>query len=115
MLGIRAVIAESFERIHRANLVLMGVLPIELIPPSTAAGLAIDALSRITIEVAGGRIEPRAQVDIVIEHPRLGRSVAQAKVRVDTEQEAAYFAQGGVLPFVLGKAIGVKQQEGNVP
>jgi aconitate hydratase len=113
MLGIRAVIAESFERIHRANLVLMGVLPIELDPETKSVDLAIDAESRISIEIADGRIEPRVQVDIVIEHPRRGRTVAKAKVRVDTVQEAAYFAQGGVLPFVLGKAVGATEQEGN--
>jgi aconitate hydratase len=110
MLGVRAVIAQSFERIHRANLALMGVLPIELVsPPAT---LAVDIESRITIEIDGARIEPRALVDVVIEHPRHGRTVVQGRIRIDTEQEAAYFAQGGVLPFVLGKATGATQRQG---
>jgi aconitase A len=54
-------------------------------------------------------------VDIVIEHPRHGRMVVQGRVRIDTEQEAAYFAKGGVLPFVLGKATGATQPQGGRP
>ena len=100
-LGIRAVIAESFERIHRANLALMGVLPLQLLDASKD-DLGIGAQSRISIELPI-RLEPRQTVEIAVEHKVLGRRVVKALARIDTAQEADYFALGGVLPAVMNK------------
>jgi aconitate hydratase len=101
MLGVRAVLADSFERIHRANLVLMGVVPIEFVAPASRAALNIDAESTISIDLPVDRIEPRMTVDIRIDHPDHEPQLLQGLVRVDTAQEAMYLANGGVLPTVL--------------
>ena len=71
MLGVRAVLADSFERIHRANLVLMGVVPIEFVSPASRATLNIDADSRISIDLPPDRIEARTMVEIQIDHPEV--------------------------------------------
>jgi aconitate hydratase len=106
-LGVRAVIAESFERIHRANLVLMGVLPLQLLAPVATAQLAIDARSRITITLPEA-LAPRQSVDIIIDHPGQARRIVPALARIDTAQEVNYFLQGGVLPAVMKKIAGAK-------
>ncbi|CDR13204.1 aconitate hydratase AcnA [Streptomyces iranensis] len=101
MLGVRAVLARSFERIHRANLVLMGVVPVEL--PEDPGPL--DADTRITVDLPTGPVPVQAHVEVHFDHPRYGRHTAAALVRVDTAQESAYLAQGGVLRAVLNKLI----------
>ena len=109
-LGVRAVIAESFERIHRANLVLMGVLPLQLAAPATKASLAIDARSRITINLPE-TIAPRQTIEIAIDHPVLGRKAVVALARIDTAVEVNYFLQGGVLPAVMKKMAGAEARQ----
>jgi aconitate hydratase len=101
-LGVKAVLAESFERIHRANLVLMGVLPLQLIAPATKMSLCIDARSRITIKLPQDMV-PRQRVEIAIEHPVRGQQSVLALARIDTAQEMNYFVQGGVLPAVMNQ------------
>ena len=101
-LGVRAVIAESFERIHRANLVLMGVLPLQLVAPATKASLAINGRSRISFALPENLL-PRQIVEIAIDHPAHGRRTVEALARIDTAQELDYFLQGGVLPAVMKK------------
>ena len=102
MLGIRAVLAESFERIHRANLVLMGVLPLQFEKGDNRLSLGITAESRITIHIPEAGLTPRQLVDVTIGDGRGIRRV-QLRSRVDTALDAEYFAAGGVLPFVLHK------------
>jgi len=104
-LGVKAVLAESFERIHRANLVLMGVLPLQLIAPATKMSLGIDARSRITIKLPQDAA-PRQIVGVLIEHPTRGRQNMRALARIDTAQEMNYFVRGGVLPAVMNKPTG---------
>jgi aconitate hydratase len=104
-LGIKAVLAESFERIHRANLVLMGVLPLQLAAPATKNSLCVDARSRMTVKLPQDPA-PRQIVDIVIEHPAQVRQSIQALSRIDTVQEMNYFVQGGVLPAVMNELAG---------
>jgi aconitate hydratase len=101
LLGVRAVIAESFERIHRSNLVGMGVLPLEFPPEQDAAGLGLTGREVFHIEGAGEAIagSRRARVRAVAEDG--SERSFQALVRVDTPQEAEYFRNGGILPFVL--------------
>ena len=105
VLGIRAVIAESFERIHRANLVLMGVLPIELPPATTRADLKIDSESTVTIAFPAGGFIPQQQVQVFVDHPRHGRRDISTRVRIDTAEEARYFADGGILNSVLRRIV----------
>jgi aconitate hydratase len=104
LLGVRAVIAESFERIHRSNLVGMGVLPLVFTPNENAASLGLDGSETYTISGIDG-IGPRQQLTVVAEKPD-GRQVSfKVIARLDTEVEVAYFNNGGILPYVLRKII----------
>jgi aconitate hydratase len=95
------VIAESFERIHRSNLVGMGVLPLEFLPDQSAARLGLTGRESYAIE---GVCEPlassrRARVRAVADEGDERRF--EVVVRVDTPQEAEYYRNGGILPYVL--------------
>jgi aconitate hydratase len=99
LLGVRAVIAESFERIHRANLVGMGVLPLQFLPGESAASLGLSGEELISIEGVGGLLEPG-------ERPSLATVTAdgasfQTRVRIDTPMEVEYYRHGGILQYVL--------------
>jgi aconitate hydratase len=106
LLGVRAVIAESFERIHRSNLVGMGVLPLEFLPEENVKSLGLTGAEVFHMEgvveaVAGsGRARVRAVAADGAE-----RSF-EVKVRVDTPQEAEYYRSGGILPYVLRQLAG---------
>ncbi len=102
LLGVKAVIAESFERIHRTNLVGMGVLPLEFPPGQNAASLGLTGREVFHIEgiervLEGGTRQ--ATIGAVKEDGR--DTVFQVTVRVDTPQEAEYYRNGGILPYVL--------------
>jgi aconitate hydratase len=102
LLGVRAVIAESFERIHRSNLVGMGVLPLQFANGETAASLGLDGTETFAIaDVAG--IKPRQDVEVTVtEHDGSVRTIV-ARCRIDTFNELEYFHAGGILPYVLRK------------
>jgi aconitate hydratase len=101
LLGVKAVIAESFERIHRSNLVNMGVLPLEFKAGESAAALALSG--RETFELVGSGVALRPRGDVIV------RAVAEngstrtftATVRIDTPEELTAFSHGGILPYVL--------------
>ena len=100
LLGVRAVIASGFERIHRSNLVGMGVLPCELPEAVSAQTLGLDGTERFALTL-DGPLQPRQSARLAIER-RDGRTEAvPLLVRIDTPIEAAYFAAGGILPYVL--------------
>ncbi|HVW08930.1 MAG TPA: aconitate hydratase AcnA [Bryobacteraceae bacterium] len=96
LLGVKAVIAESFERIHRTNLVGMGVLPLQFAPGENAASLGLTG--KEVFEITGVRegVENGARVKV-----KAGHIEFEAIPRVDTPQEAEYFRNGGILPYVL--------------
>lgn len=101
--GVRAVIAESFERIHRSNLIGMGILPLQFAAGDSAQALGLDGTEVFDIEpvdCTGGLPEPR---DARVVARRSDGSVTEfmTTVRIDTPTEGAYFAHGGILPFVL--------------
>jgi len=108
LLGVRAVVAESFERIHRSNLIGMGVLPLEFPEGKTAASLGLDGTSSLTIRgisaFSSGR-HPRVLTVTATRPDRHGSSPVlvqfEARVRIDTPGEAEYFRHGGILPYVL--------------
>ena len=99
LLGVKAVIVESFERIHRSNLVGMGVLPLTFLPGENAASLGLTGHEVYSIE---GLDEGNAS-HVTVRAMRDDGSVTefQAKVRLDTPQEIDYFRHGGILPYVL--------------
>jgi aconitate hydratase len=96
LLGVRAVIAESFERIHRTNLVGMGVLPLQFRPGENAAGLGLTGQETFHIEGVGGRT---ATVRAVAADG--SEKHFTVDVRIDTPQEVEYYRNGGILPYVL--------------
>ncbi len=98
LLGVRAVLAESYERIHRSNLVGMGILPLELPPGSSVGSLGLnghETFDVVGLEDAGPDGFPRAVT------VRADRKELRAKVRIDTPNEVQYFRHGGILRYVL--------------
>jgi aconitate hydratase A / 2-methylisocitrate dehydratase len=112
LLGVRAVIAESYERIHRSNLVGMGILPLQFLPGENAESLGLtgNEVFEITgiaglIEkfVAGSRVRVRAKSSS-------GTKEFTAHVRIDTPQEALYYANGGILQYVLRQLLAASRE-----
>ena len=102
LLGVRAVLAESFERIHRSNLVGMGILPLELPAGATAASLGLDGHEAFDLTGLAGADLATLQTVRVTARRDDGSSVAfDARSRLDTPQEAEYYRHGGILPYVL--------------
>jgi len=99
LLGIRAVIAESFERIHRANLVGMGLLPLQFLPGDSAASLGLTGEELVAIDGVAGAIGAgeRPQVATVT----ADGCVFEVRVRIDTPMEVEYYRHGGILQYVL--------------
>jgi aconitate hydratase len=102
LLGVRAVIAESFERIHRTNLVGMGVLPLQFQPGVTAASLGLTGTETYHIEGVAASLNGGGRTAAVRAVGADGQEIAfTAVVRVDTPQEVEYYRNGGILPYVL--------------
>jgi aconitate hydratase len=111
LLGVRAAIAESYERIHRSNLVGMGILPLQFLPGENAE----------TLKLTGEEVFEIAGIRDVVEKFSSGRKITvrvkggktaefQAMVRIDTPQEALYYANGGILQYVLRQLLAGKAQ-----
>jgi aconitate hydratase len=101
LLGIRAVIAESYERIHRSNLVGMGVLPLQFLPGESAASLGLTGREAYTIHGLA-EIGPRQQVTVAVRSSADGgERTFRAIARLDGPIEVEYLRQGGILPAVL--------------
>jgi aconitate hydratase len=105
LLGVRAVIAESYERIHRSNLIGMGVVPLEFLPGENAAkhgltGEEVFDTSGLPALLAADFRGPRL-LSLAYQRPDGSRGQLQVKVRIDTPQEATYYQHGGILLFVL--------------
>jgi aconitate hydratase len=102
LLGVRAVIAESFERIHRSNLVGMGVLPLQFQPGESAASLGLSGDETYHIEGVAPSLNGGGRTASVRAVKADGTEIAfTAVVRVDTPQEVEYYRNGGILPYVL--------------
>jgi aconitate hydratase len=104
LLGVGAVIASSFERIHRSNLVGMGVLPLQFDESANAQTLGLDGSE--TFDITGiDQLRPRQQATLVI-HRKDGKTdEVQVRVRIDTPIEVDYYRHGGILPYVLRQLI----------
>ena len=96
LLGVRAVIAESFERIHRSNLVGMGVLPLQFLPGQNRESFGLTGLELYSIEGVPQAIASGAKARV-----RADGKTFEVMVRIDTPQEAEYYRNGGILPYVL--------------
>ncbi|MEA3191847.1 MAG: aconitate hydratase [Betaproteobacteria bacterium] len=105
LLGVKAVIARSFERIHRSNLVGMGVLPLQFTGSDSAASLGI--LGDETVDVLGlEKIVPQQEYTLRIRKPDGSERTLTVKSRIDTAIEVDYYRHGGILPYVLRELIG---------
>lgn len=101
LLGVKAVIAESFERIHRSNLIGMGILPLQFAEGVSRDSLGLDGSEEFDLTGIAGGITPGMTVDF--KATKVDGSVVEAKLicRIDTEGEAEYYRHGGILPYVL--------------
>jgi aconitate hydratase len=104
LLGVEAVIAQSFERIHRSNLVGMGVLPLVFMPGENAESLGLDGSE--TYFISGiGDIQPRQQLEVRTVKSDNSEIKFKVSARLDTDIEVDYYQNGGILPYVLRKII----------
>jgi aconitate hydratase len=103
LLGVRAVIAESFERIHRSNLVNMGVLPLQFKTGESTTVLGLTG--RESYDIAVADLQPRSNVAVRIRSTDGKLREIQALVRIDTPEELTAFRHGGILPYVLRQLV----------
>jgi aconitate hydratase len=100
LLGVRAVLAESFERIHRSNLVGMGVLPLQFQDGEGANTLGLDGSETYTIDGIAS-LEPRQEVAVQVTRADGSTQLITARCRIDTYNELEYYRSGGILQYVL--------------
>ena len=112
LLGVRAVIAESYERIHRSNLVGMGILPLQFLPGQNAESLKLTGEEVFEINGIRGVVEHfSAGQQIKVKAMKDGKATEMhAVVRIDTPQEAQYYANGGILQYVLRQLLATRPQ-----
>src|SRR5579862_3461472 len=105
LLGVRVVVAQSFERIHRSNLVGMGVLPLQFKEGTTAQTLKLDGTE--TYDVVGLGADLKPQQDLTLRITRANSQVENVPVRcrIDTPIEIDYYRHGGILPYVLRQLV----------
>ncbi len=101
LLGVKAVIARSFERIHRSNLVGMGVLPLQFKGSDSAQTLGIIGNETFDIEGTEGNLKPQQDLVLVIKRANGDVQRVPVLLRIDTPIEVDYYNHGGILPFVL--------------
>ena len=105
LLGVRAVIAASFERIHRSNLVGMGVLPLEFAPGQTWQSLGLTGEEVFDLEGLDQNLPPRGEVSVLATGGDGDVKRFPAQARIDTPVELDYYRHGGILPAVLRKLL----------
>ncbi|GAB4352217.1 MAG: aconitate hydratase AcnA [Gammaproteobacteria bacterium] len=111
LLGVRAVLAESFERIHRSNLVGMGVLPLEFPEDTTRRTLGLDGSERVDILGIADGIQPRMGIRVVIHRKDGSSETVDMRCRIDTADEIEYYRNGGILQAVARQLIGAEAAE----
>jgi len=110
LLGIRAVIAESFERIHRSNLIGMGVLPLQLPAGVTRRTLGLDGSERIDVSGLSAGLAPRSELDCTITFGDGRMKKLKLLGRLDTEHDVEYYRHGGLLHYVLRQRLARRQR-----
>ncbi len=109
LLGVRAVIAESFERIHRSNLVGMGILPLEFVDGATRQTLKLTGFETYDIEGLTDAMRPRARLTVRVRDAQGREQRFPVVTRVDTPEELAYYRHGGILLYVLRQLMAKKE------
>jgi aconitate hydratase len=105
LLGVRAVIAESYERIHRSNLVGMGILPLQFKAGENAEALSLTGHEKLTIRGLAGEIKPRQDVTVELERKDGSKGTFTVTARLDTPVDINYYRNGGILQTVLRKML----------
>jgi aconitate hydratase len=105
LLGVSAVLADSFERIHRSNLVMMGVLPLQFQPGENADSLGLDGTEFFDIAGIAAGLKPGQVLDVGARLLDGTTTEFRVRVRIDTPDEAAYYRHGGILPYVLRQLV----------
>jgi aconitate hydratase len=105
LLGVKAVVAQSFERIHRSNLVGMGVLPLQFKEGITAQTLALDGTETFDITGLVAGLKPRQDLTLTIHRQDGSQQEVQLTLRIDTPIEVDYYQHGGILPYVLRQLV----------
>ncbi len=108
LLGVSAVVTQSFERIHRSNLVGMGVLPLQFEEGTNAQSLALDGTETFDITGITGQLRPRQKATLVVHRANGVTEKVPVIVRIDTPIEVDYYESGGILPFVLRQLVGAR-------
>jgi aconitate hydratase len=106
LLGVKAVVAESFERIHRSNLVNMGVLPLQFKLGDNTASLGINGTESLRIKGVADGLTPRGDVLVIATETDGSTREFTATVRIDTPEELVAFKHGGILPYVVRQLVG---------
>ncbi|WP_152205563.1 aconitate hydratase AcnA [Marinobacter changyiensis] len=105
LLGVRAVVAESYERIHRSNLIGMGVMPLQFQDGASRKSLKLTGEETISITGLAGDVQPGATLEMTVTYPDGKTETCKLKSRIDTANEATYFKHGGILHYVLREMI----------
>jgi aconitate hydratase len=105
LLGVRAVIAESFERIHRSNLIGMGVLPLQFQPGTTRQSLQLDGSESFDLAGQGGQLVPGQELLLTIRRADGRIDMVPVVCRINTADEVAYYRDGGILHHVLRRLV----------
>ena len=105
LLGVKAVVAQSFERIHRSNLVGMGVLPLQFKEGTTAQTLKLDGTETYDIVGLDANIKPQQDLTLKITHKNGIVENVNVRCRIDTPIEIDYYQHGGILPYVLRQLV----------
>ncbi len=105
LLGVKAVVAESFERIHRSNLIGMGVLPLQFHAGVDRKTLKLDGSETFDIIGVSKGLKPGQEIDLVITRKDGKKETIQVKSRIDTAVEVKFFNNGGILQYVIRKLI----------
>jgi aconitate hydratase len=105
LLGVNVVLAESFERIHRSNLVNMGVLPLQFKPGEDAASLKLTGTEEYSLTGAAATLKPRAEVKVRATAADGSVREFTAIARVDTPEELVAYRHGGILPYVVRQLV----------
>ncbi len=105
LLGVKAVVARSFERIHRSNLVGMGVLPLQFKGGDSVDSLGLKGDETFDVLGVGDDIKPQQDLTLVIHRADGEKQKVQVRCRIDTPIESDYYRHGGILPFVLRELV----------
>ncbi len=106
LLGVKAVVAQSFERIHRSNLVLMGVAPCQFKDGASVQSLNLDGSETFDLVGLKDDLQPRQDVTLIVHRANEQTEEVQVTVRIDTPIEVEYYRHGGILPYILRQLVG---------